>query len=333
MHALVTGGAGFIGSCLVDRLLAERWSVTALDNFDPYYDPAQKRRNVAAALRHPGYQLRDGDVRDAATVEAAFAASPPDVVIHLAARAGVRASVEDPLGYLSTNEIGALHVLEACRRRGGTPLVFASTSSIYGGGAVAPFREDDARASPRSPYAATKRASELMALTYHHLHALPVAILRFFTVYGPRGRPDMAFWLFTHALRHGQPIRLRGQETARDFTFVEDIVSGILGAIAWVQAGRGAEVFNLGRSEPHRVVDVIDQLARQLGVEPQIQLTSLDASECAVTAADIGRAQAAFRYRPETSLAAGVQAWLDWVDHSEEAPLELRGGAATGRSG
>ncbi|MBN2191986.1 MAG: GDP-mannose 4,6-dehydratase [Polyangiaceae bacterium] len=329
MRALVTGGAGFIGSVVADRMLHDGWEVTAFDSFDPYYDPAQKRRNVARALERPGYRLIVGDVREPAAVEAAFETASPEVVVHLAARAGIRPSVDDPLSYLTTNEIGALHVLEACRRRERTPLVLASTSSIYGGGATPPFREDDPRATPLSPYAATKRASELMALTYHHLHALPLAILRFFTVYGPRGRPDMAFWLFTHALRHGEPIRLRGRNTKRDFTFVRDIANGVLGAARWVYAERGAGVFNLGGSEPHRVIDVVEGLASRLGVDSRIELAELHASECEITAADCTRAQTTFGFQPETSLDAGIDAWMAWVDGSDEAPAALRPGAAS----
>ncbi len=333
MRALVTGGAGFIGSMVADGMLAEGWHVTALDSFDGYYDPAQKRRNVARALEDPRYRLVTADVREATEVTAAFDSAAPEVVVHLAARAGVTPSVADPLAYVTTNEIGTLNVLEACRRRGGTPLVLASTSSVYGSGATAPFREDDPRAAPLSPYAVTKRASELMALTYRHLFGQPLAILRFFTVYGPRGRPDMAFWLFTQALRRGDPIRIRGSDTARDFTYVGDVVQGVLGAARWVCAGRGADVFNIGRSEPHRVLDVVQALARRMNVTPRVELAALHPSECVVTAADVTRAGAAFGYRPETPLEAGVEAWLRWVDHSDEAPDVLRGaGAAAGAS-
>lgn len=324
MRALVTGGAGFIGSMVADGMLAEGWHVTALDSFDGYYDPAQKRRNVARALADPRYRLVEADVRDRAAVAAAFDAAAPEVVVHLAARAGVTPSVADPLAYVTTNEVGTLHVLEECRRCRGTPLVLASTSSVYGSGATAPFREDDPRAAPLSPYAVTKRASELMALTYHHLFGQPLAILRFFTVYGPRGRPDMAFWLFTRALRRGDPIRIRGADTARDFTYVGDVVEGVLGAARWVCAGRGAEVFNIGRSEPHRVLDVLQRLAARMHVEPRVELVALHPSECGVTAADVTRAAAAFGYRPRTSLDAGIDAWLGWVDHSDEAPAALR---------
>ena len=325
MRALVTGGAGFIGSMVVDRLLADGWEVTAFDNFDPYYDPAQKRRNVARAGGQPGYRLIEGDVRDASRVESAFGVARPDVVVHLAARAGVRRSVEEPASYVATNELGGLHVLEGCRHQGSVPLVYASTSSVYGDTQRVPFQEDDPTARPLTPYAASKRAGELMVETYHHLFAQPAAILRFFTVYGPRGRPDMAFWLFTHALRKGLPIRLHGETTARDFTFIDDIVDGVRGAIDWVRTTRGCGTFNLGRSEPVLVRDQIDLLASALGAEARIELGELGPGEARSTCADVTRAREAFGYAPRRSLTEGVARWVEWVDGSDEAPVELRG--------
>lgn len=322
--ALVTGAAGFIGSHVADRLLSLGFSVTCFDNFDPYYDPAQKRRNVAGALRNPSYQLIEGDVRDRAALEAAFDRAKPDAVVHLAAKAGVRASVEDPLSYVEVNEVGGLFVLEACRARGGVPLVFASTSSVYGGGAVPPFREDDPATAPLSPYAASKRGAELMVHAYHHLHQLPVAIARFFTVYGPRGRPDMAMASFTRDLLRGRPIRLHGEETARDFTYVDDIVDGVVGALDWVRRTRGLDTFNLGRSEPVRVRRLIELLSAELGVPAQVTLGELGASEVPVTCADVSRAGKAFGYAPKLSLEEGVRRWVAWTRSSDEAPEELR---------
>jgi UDP-glucuronate 4-epimerase len=324
VRALVTGGAGFIGSNVVDRLLDDGWSVTALDNFDPYYDPAQKRRNVARALAQPGYRLVEGDVRDAAGLDAAFDAARPDVVVHLAARAGVRSSVEDPLSYLEVNERGGLNVLSACHARAGVPLVFASTSSVYGNTPHVPFREDDPAAAPLSPYAASKRSAELMVHAFWHLFRQPAAVVRFFTVYGPRGRPDMAMWKFTHAVLTGQPITLHGEQTARDFTYVDDIVAGVRGAMRWVAEGRGYGTFNLGRTEPVRVRALIDQLGCALGKEAVVILGELEPSESRVTAADVSRARAAFGYEPQVSLPEGVRRWVDWARTSDEAPPALR---------
>lgn len=324
MRALVTGGAGFIGSSVADRLLSLDWQVTAVDNFDPYYDPAQKRRNVANALRHEGYRLVECDVRDAAALAAAFDAAEPDVVVHLAARAGVRASVEDPLSYVQVNELGGLHVLAECRKRDNVPVVYSSTSSVYGNTRQIPFREDDPAAQPLTPYAASKRAGELMAHAFHHVYGLPAAVLRFFTVYGPRGRPDMAFATFTRALRRGETIRLHGETTQRDFTYVDDIVDGVLGATRWVMDGRDFGTFNLGRSEPVVVRKLIELLGDALAVEPQVQLGELQVGESEVTAADVSRAAQAFGYAPSVSLEEGVQRWVEWIDQSDEAPRELK---------
>ncbi len=324
MRALVTGGAGFIGSSVADRLLSLGWQVTAIDNFDPYYDPAQKRRNVANAARHDAYRLIECDVRDAAALSAAFDAAQPDVVVHLAARAGVRASVEDPLSYVQVNELGGLHVLSECKNRDNVPVVYSSTSSVYGNTKQIPFVEDDPAAEPLTPYAASKRSGELMAHAFHHVYGLPSAVLRFFTVYGPRGRPDMAFATFTRALRQGVSIRLHGEETKRDFTYIDDIVDGVLGATRWVLDGRGFGTFNLGRSEPVVVRRLIELLGDALGVVPNVELGQLQVGESEVTAADVSRAAAAFGYAPKVSLEEGVRRWVEWIDQSEEAPAELR---------
>ena len=317
MRALVTGAAGFIASHVVDRLLVDGWSVTGIDNFDPYYDPAQKRRNVARALQSDRYRLIEGDVCEVSALGEAFDAAAPEVVVHLAARAGVRASIADPGLYVRVNEQGGLAVLDACRRAGNVPLVYASTSSVYGDSARAPFREDDPAVTPLSPYAASKRAGELMAGVYNRLYGLPVAVLRFFTVYGPRGRPDMAIASFTRALRSGQAIRLHGEETQRDFTYVDDIVSGVVGAISWVRSERAFDVFNLGRSQPVRVRRLIELLAAKLGIVPEITLAELEPGESRVTAADVSKAAAAFGYAPQVSLDEGLERWVRWLASDE----------------
>jgi UDP-glucuronate 4-epimerase len=319
MRVLVTGAAGFIGSHAADRLLERGHEVLGLDNFDPYYAPAQKRRNIAHALQHPRYAFLEGDVRKPDDVGRAFSLARPDLVVHLAAKAGVRASLADPRAYLEVNELGLLHVLEACRPAR-TPLLLASTSSVYGATARVPFDEDDAADHPLSPYAATKRAAEQMAHVYHHLHGCSIAALRFFTVYGPRGRPDMAVAGFTRALRAGHPIRLHGEETARDFTYVDDIVDGIEGAISWVQTGPRYGVFNLGRTEPVRVRTLIEELATRLGCRADIVLGRLEPTESPRTAAHIARAAEAFGYAPRISLPEGLDRWIRWYRESQESP-------------
>ena len=292
----------------------------AIDNFDPYYDPSQKRRNVAAASRNSAYQLLEIDVRNANELHDAFGTFKPDLVVHLAAKAGVRASVADPLSYLQVNELGGLNILQACVKSGNTPLVFASTSSVYGSSAMPPFSEDDCAAHPLSPYAASKRASELMVHSFHHIHQQPAAILRFFTVYGPRGRPDMAMHLFTRALREGRTIRIHGEDTARDFTYVDDIVDGVMGAIRWVRETRGFGTFNLGRAEPVNVRRFVELLAAQVNVVPNIVLGELQPGESPVTAANVSRAREALGYSPKVTLEEGIRGWLTWLDNSEEAP-------------
>jgi UDP-glucuronate 4-epimerase len=319
MRILVTGAAGFIGSHTADRLLARGHEVVGIDNFDPYYAASQKQRNVASARRDPRYALLEGDVRRASDVRAAFERARPEAVVHLAAKAGVRASLADPEAYLEVNELGLLHVLEACRP-GRTPLLLASTSSVYGATARVPFEESDAADLPLSPYASTKRAAELLAHSYHHLHGLAIAALRFFTVYGPRGRPDMAVASFTRALRAGRSIRLHGEETARDFTYVDDIVDGIEGALTWVREAPRYGVFNLGRTEPVRVRVLVEELARELGCTPQIELGRLEPTESPRTAANIARAAAAFGYAPRVSLREGLQRWARWYLASPESP-------------
>lgn len=320
MRTLVTGAAGFIGSSLADRLLELDHHVVGFDNFDPYYDPEQKRRNIARALNHDRYAFVEGDVRSSTELTRAFDAARPEVVVHLAARAGVRASVEDPLTYTEVNEVGGLRVLMECHARGDIPIVYASTSSVYGKSGRLPFREDDPATTPLSPYAASKRAGEMMAFSFHEIHRLPVAILRFFTVYGPRGRPDMAFFKFTRALAEGHPIRLHGEETERDFTFVDDIVSGVVGALGWVVTTRGFGTFNLGRSEPVVVRRVIELLGEALEKPAQVALASLEPGEAFRTAADVSLARDRFGYAPQVSIETGVARWVDWLRNSPEAP-------------
>jgi len=323
MRVLLTGAAGFIGSNVADMLLALGHSVTGFDNFDPYYDPGQKRRNLAVALGHASYRFLEGDVRDAVQLREAFDVATPDVVVHLAARAGVRASVEDPLTYVEVNELGGLRVLLECKNRNNTPIVYASTSSVYGKTTVIPFREDDPATTPLSPYAASKRGGELMAFSFHEIHRLPVCLLRFFTVYGPRGRPDMAFFGFTKSLVEGRPIRLHGEATERDFTFVEDIARGVTQAIDWVRRTRGFDTFNLGRSEPIVVRRVIELLGKAIGKTPDIVLGALEPGEAFRTAADVTRASDAFGYCPKVSIEEGVERWVDWLRKSPEAPRLL----------
>jgi len=257
VKTIVTGGAGFIGSHLVDRLLAEGGEVIVVDNFDPFYDRACKERNLIEARHHPRFRLVELDIRDARTTQALAEETRPDVIVHLAARAGVRPSIADPRLYTEVNVLGTLSWLEAASRLKPRPrFVYASSSSVYGDRVAGPFRESDPVDLPVSPYAASKRACELLAHTFHHLHGLPVTGLRLFTAYGPRNRPDLAIAKFTRLIDMGLPVPMFGDGTSRrDYTYVDDIVDGIVRAI---ERCSGHHLYNLGNSQPVALGDVID---------------------------------------------------------------------------
>src|SRR6185503_13270043 len=254
-HILVTGGAGFIGSHLTRRLLARGDRVTVLDDFNDFYDPAKKRANVAPFLGGDGYRLVLGDIRDAPLVDRLFAAGRFDAVVHLAARAGVRPSLSEPILYEDVNCIGTLRLLEAARRHGPGIFLFGSSSSVYGINEKVPFAEDDAVDQPISPYATTKRAGELLCYNYHHLYGMRIACLRFFTVYGPRQRPEMAIHKFTDLLWRGRPVTMYGDGgSRRDYTYVDDIVDGLM---ATLDLAPGFEIVNLGGADTTALVDLV----------------------------------------------------------------------------
>ena len=260
---LVTGGAGFIGSHLVDRLLELGRRVVCLDDFNDHYNPALKRSNVAGHLGHERYELAEGDLRDAALLDDVFSGHDFGAVVHLASRAGVRLSVRNPQVYQDVNCSGTVNLLEMCRRHGVDRFVLASTSSVYGESKLVPFSVEDPLGLPKSPYAATKRYAELICRAYHERFGLKVAILRFFTVYGPRGRPDMSIRIFTDHVRRGEPLPLFGDGSfERDFTYVSDIISGIVSAL---DLESGFEVFNLGDSSPVTMKRVIELIERHVG--------------------------------------------------------------------
>jgi UDP-glucuronate 4-epimerase len=309
---LVTGGAGFIGSHLTDRLLADGREVVVLDNFDPFYDEAAKRRNLEGARKSPRMRLVSGDIRDAAALEAAFDALPIDAVVHLAARAGVRPSIEDPILYASVNLDGTVRVLEACRRRGVSRFVFGSSSSVYGNNLKAPFAEDDPVEHPISPYAATKRAGELIAHTYHHLFGMKVACLRFFTVFGPRQRPDLAIRKFAELIASGREIPVFGDgTTGRDYTYVDDIVDGVVAAL---DRATGFHIWNLGGAHPVVLKDLIDRLARGLGRIPAIRRLPPQPGDVERTWADVSRAKRELAWAPSTSFERGMELFLAWFE-------------------
>lgn len=314
---LVTGGAGFIGSHLCERLVSRGHHVVAIDNFDPFYDESIKRRNLAQLSSEPRFSLVEADIRDPEAVERGIRAvgiDAADAIVHLAARAGVRPSIEQPLLYSQVNVDGTVAMLEIARRLGARRFVFGSSSSVYGNNEKVPFSEDDAVGHPISPYAATKRAGELLCHTYHHLFGLSIVCLRFFTVYGPRQRPDLAIHKFTRLISEGRPIPVFGDgSTRRDYTYVDDILQGIEGALRVTEGvAPRFEIVNLGESETTTLARLIELISGALGLEPVIDRQPLQPGDVERTYADIDRAKALLGYAPTTKVEEGIPRFVEW---------------------
>lgn len=308
---LVTGGAGFIGSHLVDRLLAEGERVIVLDDFNDFYDPALKRENVRPHLADPAYTLVEGDIRDKLLVDDLFAEHGIQRVVHLAARAGVRPSLSAPYLYESTNVTGTLNILEACRVHGVSKLVFGSSSSVYGVNERVPFAEADPIARPISPYAATKAAGELYCHSYSHLYDLPIVCLRFFTVYGPRQRPDLAINKFARLIAAGQPIPVFGDgATERDYTYVADTVAGIRAALDYDQSR--FEIFNMGNSRTVSLSRLITVIEQALGQPALIDRQPMQPGDVPRTFADMAKARQLLGYAPNTPIEDGIARFVAW---------------------
>ncbi len=318
-HILVTGGAGFIGSHLTRRLLGRGDRVTILDDFNDFYDPRRKRDNVRRLGESPDLTLVEGDIRDRRLVDRLFADSRFDGVIHLAARAGVRPSLREPILYEEVNCIGTLHLLEAARRFGPKLFTFGSSSSVYGINEKVPFSEDDEINAPISPYATTKRTGELLCFNYHHLYGLEVTCLRFFTVYGPAQRPEMAIHKFTDLIARGEPITLFGSgDTRRDYTYIDDIVDGIVAAHDLAPA---FEIFNLGGAETTTLIDLVGHIARELGREPKIEYLPEQPGDVPITYADVAKASRLLGYSPKVPIAEGIRRFVGWYRENDQAAI------------
>ena len=313
---LVTGGAGFIGSHVGERLLRAGHSVWAFDDLNNFYDPQFKRRNLRElqALAKP-FEFQHGDITDRPALEALFSEVQFDQVIHLAARAGVRPSLADPALYQRVNVEGTVNVLEAARTHGVKKITIASSSSVYGLNSKTPFSETDPIFSAVSPYAASKLACESLGHVWHHLYGMDVAVLRFFTVYGPRQRPDLAIYKFARLILAGKPIPMFGDgSAARDYTFVTDTVDGIM---ACTQRELGYEIFNLGESQVVTLVRMIELLEGALGRKAVIDRQPLQPGDVPITYANIEKARAKLGYNPQVKIEAGIERFAAWVKGSE----------------
>ena len=314
-RVVVTGGAGFIGSHLCEALLSSGATVTALDNFDPYYPRAMKEENLSACQMLPGFSLIEGDIRDEASVNRLFDDFRPQVVVHLAAKAGVRPSLEDPALYADVNVRGTAILLEAARTHNVKNFVFASSSSVYGNRNTVPFKETDSTDHPISPYGATKKAGEVLCHTYHHVFGMNISCLRFFTVYGPRQRPDLAIRKFVKLALADEPIPVFGDGSSRrDYTHIRDILTGILGAIRWGQCPEPRYgIFNLGSSFPIELRELIALIGECLGHPVKTKSLPFQPGDVLQTFADTTLAERELAFRHEVDFKSGLREFVEWM--------------------
>jgi UDP-glucuronate 4-epimerase len=310
MAILLTGCAGFIGSHVTDRLLGSGVQVIGIDNKDSFYDPSIKQKNIEHNLQNPDFRFEHVDIRDSNALDVIFKDSAIDTVIHLAARAGVRPSIKDPLLYEDVNIKGTLNLLEMAKKHNIKNFIFGSTSSVYGANEKVPFNEGDNVDEAISPYAASKKACETFCYTYHHLYDIPVVCLRFFTVYGPRQRPEMAIHKFTRLIDEGREIEMYGDGTSkRDYTYIDDIVSGVVAA---TQIKQGYEIINLGNSNVVELRYLIHLIEKNLGKDARIQTLPDQPGDVPITYADISKAQALLNYAPTTNIEQGIEKFVQW---------------------
>lgn len=313
---LVTGAAGFIGSHFVERLLALGAHVTGVDNFDPFYPAEEKRENLSHAAGHATFRLVETDCADLATLEAELDGQPIDAIVHLAGKAGVRPSLADPMGYLRANVVATQAMLELARRRGIGRMVFGSSSSVYGNGARLPLSEDDFTDAPVSPYAASKKAAELLCATHNHLYGTGIVALRFFTVYGPRQRPDLAIRKFGTLMLRDEEIPLYGNgATARDYTWIEDILDGIVAALERTRDEPGQfDVINLGGSKTTTLDRLVELLSHALQVAPRVVRLPMQPGDVLRTHADVRKAARLLGYSPKIRIEDGIPRFAEWLD-------------------
>ncbi|HEC04551.1 MAG TPA: NAD-dependent epimerase/dehydratase family protein [Phycisphaerales bacterium] len=310
MKILVTGAAGFIGSHLSERLLGDGHDVIGVDNFDDFYDPQVKRRNISRCLQNDRFRLIEADIRDSAAMNEATG-QDVEVIVHLAAKAGVRPSIEEPLLYADVNINGTMVLLESAKRRGIGRFVIASSSSVYGNNEKVPFSEEDNVDFPISPYAATKKACELICHTYHHLCGTSITCLRFFTVYGPRQRPDLAIHKFARLIEAGRPIPVYGDGSMmRDFTYIDDIIDG---TVAATDRCAGFNIYNLGESRPISVNDLIAEIENALGKKAVREYLPVQPGDVERTYADVKRAGRDLCYNPRTDIRTGLAHFTEWL--------------------
>ena len=313
---LLTGGAGFIGSHLAEALLRNHARLSILDNLDDFYSPELKKANLEAIRKIGPFDFFEQDICAMDVMRETVAGIRPDAIVHLAARAGVRPSIERPRLYEQVNVAGTLNLLELCREFQVSRLIFGSSSSVYGASSRAPFSEEQSGLRPISPYAATKLAAELLCYTYAHLYKLPVMVLRFFTVYGPRQRPDLAIHKFVARMEAGKPLPIFGDgESGRDYTYVDDIVAGVLGALEYDFSstdGAPFEICNLGNSKPVKLSELVGMLERATGKKAIVQREAPQQGDVPLTWADISRAGKLLGYRPQTSLEEGLKKFVAW---------------------
>lgn len=307
---LITGAAGFIGSHLCERLIGDNRIVVGLDNFDPFYDRKIKESNIKTLIKSGKFKIVEGDIRDAACVDS-ICKGGVDAIVHLAAKAGVRPSIADPLGYADCNINGTMVLLESAKKCGIKKFIFASSSSVYGNNKKVPFSETDNVDNPISPYAATKKACELICYTYHHLYKIDITCLRYFTVYGPRQRPDLAIHKFARLIEQGKPIPVFGDGSMmRDFTYIDDIIDGTVAAINKCE---GFKIYNLGESRPIRLDELVEEIEKALGKKAIIERKPVQPGDVEKTYADVTKAREKLGYNPQTDISVGLAKFVAWM--------------------